>query len=84
MLAPPGYLLGLPPPPAWMRRGVCMDADPDLFFPRKGDNGRDAKRICALCPVADECAAYAAENELHGIWGGTSKGERERAHQAAA
>jgi hypothetical protein len=39
---------------------------------------RQAKAICASCPVAMPCRTHAlARRELHGIWGGLS--ERDRA-----
>ena len=36
-----------------------------------------AKRICASCPVADECAEHADLNgETFGLWGGQTESER--------
>ena len=36
-----------------------------------------AKRICALCPLKQQCAEYAIlANEEFGIWGGTTPEER--------
>ncbi|MFD0634201.1 WhiB family transcriptional regulator [Catenulispora yoronensis] len=36
-----------------------------------------AKRICAGCPVREECAAFAvALGERHGTWGGLTDKER--------
>ena len=58
----------------------CLDADPEAFFPEKGGSTREAKRICAACPVRDDCLQYALENdERFGIWGGLSERERRRA-----
>ena len=57
-----------------------LDADPEAFFPEKGGSTREAKRICAACPVRDDCLQYALENdERFGIWGGLSERERRRA-----
>ena len=65
---------------AWMMDARCLDADPEAFFPEKGGSTREAKRICAACPVREECLEYALENdERFGIWGGLSERERRRA-----
>jgi hypothetical protein len=46
-----------------------------------------ARRICASCPVAEQCLVYALRLESagmasrYGIYGGTTPGERERVHQ---
>ena len=62
---------------AWARRAACRSAEPDTFFPEKGGSTRESKRICATCPVIDECLEFALTNgERFGIWGG--KTERER------
>jgi len=75
-------VLGAEAPDAndWMLEARCLDADPEAFFPEKGGSTREAKRICAACPVRDECLEYALENdERFGIWGGLSERERRRA-----
>lgn len=36
-----------------------------------------AKRICAGCPVQQECLNWALHHERYGIWGGTNPRERE-------
>ncbi len=64
----------------WMLEARCLDADPEAFFPEKGGSTREAKRICAACPVREECLQYALDNdERFGIWGGLSERERRRA-----
>ena len=56
--------------------------DTDLFFPvGRGSRGmaetRQAKAICARCPVRRPCLAYAlATGQAYGIWGGYDEGER--------
>jgi hypothetical protein len=76
--APSGAVLG-----AWTEQALCTKADPEIFFPPKGDAGKHAKRICAQCPVRAECLDYAiAADEKHGIWGGLNRAERQRAGQA--
>jgi WhiB family redox-sensing transcriptional regulator len=79
---------------AWRDRALCLDADPDLFFPP--DDGVNAyaqtlaaKKVCAACPVRAECLEYAiVNNELWGVWGGVPERPRRamrlQAQQAAA
>lgn len=71
---------------SWMDEGLCMQTDPEIFFPGTGESGRDAKAVCGKCPVMTECAAYAiARTELtDGIWGGLSARERMRLRNVAA
>lgn len=72
-------------PLAWQADALCLQTDPEAFFPEKGDSLRDAKRICASCDVAAQCLAYAMENdEQYGIWGGLSAIERRRLKRRAA
>ncbi len=38
-----------------------------------------AKKICQICPVQEECLQYAlATNQSEGVWGGMSSGDRRR------
>ena len=61
----------------WQDFALCAETDPDAFFPEKGGSTREAKRVCAACPVADECLTHALEHdERFGIWGGLSEMER--------
>jgi WhiB family redox-sensing transcriptional regulator len=61
----------------WADWGVCAETDPEAFFPEKGGSNRLAKRVCAGCPVAEECLAYAVEHEIDfGVWGGLSARQR--------
>jgi WhiB family redox-sensing transcriptional regulator len=47
------------------------------FFPARGESARDAKAICGVCPVREDCLEYAMRWELlHGVWGGLSERER--------
>jgi len=36
---------------SWRLEGPCAETDPEAFFPEKGGSTRDAKRVCAGCPV---------------------------------
>lgn len=60
-----------------------------IFFPEKGQNTREAKKICLgnsktpPCPVQAECLAYALSFEpegVVGIFGGTTAYERRQLH----
>lgn len=67
----------------WTRQGLCTQADPEIFFPPKGNPGIRAKQICAGCPVRAECLAYAIEaDEEFGIWGGLNRAERLKVREA--
>jgi WhiB family transcriptional regulator, redox-sensing transcriptional regulator len=68
--------------PAWTAKAVCLDEDPELFFP-KGNTGaalaqvEQAKAVCSRCPVIKECLDWALKTgEQHGVWGGKSEDER--------
>ncbi len=64
-------------PPAWAERALCAQADPDLWFPDRGDSARPAQKVCARCPVRVPCLAYAlAIGEPNGIWGGLTSRQR--------
>lgn len=42
---------------AWWLQAACRGMDPALFFPAKGDDesGADAKAVCGVCSVREEC-----------------------------
>jgi WhiB family transcriptional regulator, redox-sensing transcriptional regulator len=76
---PPRNLSASGPEP-WMWEGACATADPDLFFPRERRDPEiiSAKRVCACCPVKDECLQYSLDaREEFGIWGGLDEWERQ-------
>lgn len=63
----------------WMADALCVQTDPEAFFPGPHDEAREAKRVCRNCPVLTNCHAYALwRPELEGIWGGTSANARIR------
>lgn len=64
----------------WRNDALCLGAGNHLYF---GPDGADAgyynraRRICALCPVREECLVHAlTEPEHHGMWGGLTPTER--------
>ena len=78
-------LLGLAGSPWWWFAGLCAQTDPELFFPETGGSVREAKAVCAGCPVRAQCLAHAlAHGERYGVWGGLSEPERRRLKQADA
>ncbi|GAB3219306.1 hypothetical protein GCM10027447_01860 [Glycomyces halotolerans] len=67
------------------RYGSCVSVGADgttgfdPWFPLSGldDLGVAAKRVCALCPVKDDCLDVALTyGEDYGIWGGLTAAER--------
>jgi WhiB family transcriptional regulator, redox-sensing transcriptional regulator len=68
----------------WLGNAACAGEDPELFFPvgTSGPALRDvaeAKRVCARCPVSEECLTWALDNgQTSGVWGGTGEDERRR------
>lgn len=67
-------------------RRACRNADPRLFFPPAGSSqqAKEAKAICSGCKILTACLDYALPiTDLHGIWGGTNKGEREAIRRGA-
>lgn len=71
----------------WADRGACSGLarrNPRLydriFFPEKGRPATrhpEYERYCKDCPVRAMCYKYALVNDLDGIWGNTTKTERE-------
>ena len=61
---------------------ACTEVgQPDLWFPDQGDTGAAAraKRVCAGCPVREQCLTWAiTTNERGGIWGGCGEKERDK------
>lgn len=77
--------LRFPPPPGpWVDQAACKTAGVDRFFPDVERIGRrahyravaEARRVCAGCPVAEPCLAYALDNGVDGVWGGTTHRQR--------
>ena len=61
---------------AWVANALCTTGDPDeLFVP--GAAQRKAAAICRHCPVMQECAADALDNQVeYGVWGGMTERQR--------
>ena len=71
--------------PEWHARAACRTADPELFFPTRGERQTEALKYCAICPVWRDCLDHALDhNEHNGIWGGLSEGGRRRLRRKRA
>jgi WhiB family redox-sensing transcriptional regulator len=72
-------------PPEWMKKALCAEVDPEMFYPEKNTDGTVAKRICLRCDVKVECLQYAIDNkEDHGIWGGLNERSRRKLRRKKA
>ncbi len=69
----------------WLGQAACKGAPQHIFYPTRGDTGayKQARTVCARCPVRAECLDDALERgELHGMWGGKSERERKKMRRA--
>ncbi len=76
---------GLAPYPEFTGEQHCAGDDVNLFFPLNGTSvgHRDAVEICAGCPFAAPCYAYALDRpRVYGIWGGSTHKQRKQARAA--
>lgn len=72
-------LIGSAEEPDWYKDAICPQVDQSIFFPEKGGSTHEAKRVCAGCPVIQQCLNAALERgESHGVWGGMSYRERRK------
>lgn len=74
----------------WREFAACLGVDPEVFFPA-AESGpvfdrevAEAKAVCAVCPVRDECLAEALVTPVEGVWGGTTEQERRALRRAGA
>ncbi len=66
-------------PTAWMAEGNCRLYPPAVFFPSDGVGVEKARKICATCPVAEQCLDHALDHGIeHGLCGGASERQRRR------
>lgn len=71
----------------WRYSAACAEVDPELFFPARAENRpltqvAEAKKVCAGCPVSQQCLDWALETRQDsGVWGGMSENERRRLHR---
>lgn len=65
---------------SWRKRAKCRNLPSDelpKFFGEKGPQN-EGKKYCQDCPVISLCSMYAIAHDEHGIWGGTTRYEREQ------
>jgi len=68
----------------WQQHAACRGLHADFFFlPDETEHGvgftaeiGTVKRMCAGCPVREDCLEHAIRHEEHGIWAGTTARER--------
>lgn len=62
----------------WQDFALCLETDPDVFFPEKGSSADPARSVCGECPVRLQCLDYALSRELaYGVFGGLTPRERQ-------
>lgn len=60
---------------------VPCSNDPDSWHPESAtlsSENRMAIKVCGDCMFKEPCLQYAIENDVSGIWGGTTYQERKR------
>lgn len=70
-------------PAPWVEQAACRGMDPRQFHPKRGEYAklRQARDICAGCPVRGECLQAALDDPGHmGVMGGTTADERRGMH----
>ncbi|MGL5826660.1 MAG: WhiB family transcriptional regulator [Nocardioides sp.] len=66
-------------PMSWAGQALCAEVDPELFFPEKGGSSTAARRLCAACPVLDECRTWTQIlDPRYGVWAGTTETDRRK------
>ena len=69
----------------WLQQAACKGKT-GPFFSSHVEDQKLARKLCAGCPVANECLAYAMSDvNLAGIWAGLTVRERwEPRHRSVA
>jgi len=77
--------LRITPAGAWTRQAACLGTDPEMWFVEDDGTYREARLICAACPVRSECLAWALETRTeHGLFGGLAPRERRQLRRRGA
>lgn len=79
----------LPVPGPWYIESQCLGVSAYernvLFFPETPDVAAAGLKICAACPVREQCREYARTNRIkHGTWGGETEWDRRRGRRRAS
>lgn len=73
------------PNESWAQHAACRHTTVP-FHPQPEQNRRhwdkQAKNICATCPVTQPCLEHALTWHEVGVWGNTNESERKRIRQA--
>jgi WhiB family redox-sensing transcriptional regulator len=64
----------------WFDEAACRGTGTDVFFPVSEGDATEAKKLCATCPVREDCLehALAMSPAPEGVWGGLTRIERHR------
>jgi len=69
----------------WTEDAACARADGESWFPDTGQSNTRAKAICGTCLAKEACLAWALEHNIqYGIWGGTSREDRQKLNRETA
>ena len=72
----------------WYEQAACTGMPIEVFFPKEGLSYKRGKKVCAACPVADDCLAWAlsfpAVLDQVGLFGGMSPRGRKDLREALA
>lgn len=74
-------------PQPWRKEAACGQLPTYLFYPTGKSEGartdeEQAKAVCSLCPVREQCLEFAlVHDERYGVWGGTTPEERRHPKQ---
>ncbi|AXN53510.1 WhiB transcriptional factor [Gordonia phage Ronaldo] len=72
----------------WEDDALCKQVGTEPFFPEKFEGSGNigyAFRVCAACPVVEECLQFAIDHQelaKYGIWGGTTPKWRQEYREA--
>ncbi len=55
---------------AWAQAACKGDPNHEAWFPWPSQDFDYARGVCAGCPIAEQCARFAASTGQSGVWGG--------------
>lgn len=67
----------------WHRRALCAQIPAELFFLKKGEPGKEARKACKMCPVRQDCLTdrlTGNAEDAYGISGGFGPIARAKMH----
>lgn len=66
----------------WREKAACAGRQELFFDDNKKTLVREAKKLCAVCVVQQQCLAHAMKHDEYGVWGGLTANERRKARRA--